>query len=121
MIRKLNYVGIPTHDQARALDFWTKTMGFLVATDRDLGSGKRWIELTIPGAQTAVLLLTPEGHEDRVGTFFNGSFGCDNVDYTYQQLLKRGVEFTGPPEKASWGSYVYFKDPDGNTFFLSGR
>ncbi len=121
MIRKLNYVGIPTQDQARALAFWTKTMGFLVATDRVLPDGRRWIELTIPGAQTAVLLFTPEGHEDRVGSFFNGSFGCDDVDYTYEQLLKRGVEFTGPPERSAGGACVYFKDPDGNTFFLSSR
>jgi len=35
---------------------------------------KRWIELIIPGAQTGLLLLTLEGQEDGVLTFFNGSF-----------------------------------------------
>lgn len=121
MIRKLNFVGIPTRDQPRALTFWTEKMGFKVATDRPMGPGKRWIELTIPGAQTAVVLFTPEGHEDRVGTFFNGSFGCDDVDYAYDLLTRRGVEFTAPPKTEPWGKFVQFKDPDGNTFVLSGR
>ena len=121
MIRRLNFVGIPTGDQERALTFWTQVMGFKVATDRPMGPGKRWIELTIPGAQTAVVLFTPDGQDDRVGTFFNGSFGCDDVEYTYDQLLKRGVEFTGPPQKQPWGTLVQFRDPDGNTFVLSSR
>ena len=109
MLRRINYVGIPTRDQERALIFWTETMG-----------DKRWIELAIPGAQTGLLLLTPEGQEDRIGTFFNGSFGCDDVEYAYGKLRARGVEFTGPPETKPF-PHAYFKDPDGNTFFLSSR
>jgi len=121
MIRKLNFVGIPTRDQARALTFWTEKVGLKIATDRPMGDGKRWIELTIPGAQTAIVLFTPEGHEDRIGTFFNGSFGCDDVHYTYDLLSKRGVEFVGPPKAEPWGKFAQFKDPDGNTFVLSSR
>ena len=97
MLRRINYVGIPTRDQERALAFWTETMGCIIATDRVIGE-KRWIELNIPGAQTGLLLLTPEGQEDRVGTFFNGSFGCDDVQYAYDKLTARGVEFLAPPE-----------------------
>ena len=119
VLRRVNYVGIPTGDQDRALTFWTEIMGCIVATDRLIGE-KRWIELTIPGAQTGLLLLTPEGHEDRVGTFFNGSFGCDDVHYAYEKLLARGVEFLRPPETRPF-PHAYFKDPDGNTFFLSSR
>jgi predicted enzyme related to lactoylglutathione lyase len=121
MIKKLNFVGIPTSDQERALAFWTEKLGFKVATDRQMGPGKRWIELTIPGAQTCIVLHTPEGHEDRIGTFFNGSFGCDDVEYTYQQLVSRGVEFESPPERQPWGCFAKFKDPDGNSFVLSSR
>lgn len=121
VIKKLNFASIPTRDQDRALAFWTETMGFKVATDQPMGPNQRWIELTIPGAQTAIVLFTPEGHEDRIGTFFNGSFGCDDVDYSYEQLVKRGVEFTGPPEKQPWGTFARFRDPDGNTFVLSSR
>ena len=121
MIRQVKFVSIPTRDQDAALAFWTEKMGFKIATDQPMGEGKRWIELIIPGAQTGVVLFTPDGQEDRIGTFFNGSFACDDIDYSYRQLSERGVEFTGPPEKQPWGTYAQFKDPDGNTFVLSSR
>ena len=72
MIKLLKFVGVPTSDQDRALAFWTEKVGFRVATDQPMGA-QRWIELSIPGADTGVVLFTPEGHEDRIGTFFNGS------------------------------------------------
>jgi predicted enzyme related to lactoylglutathione lyase len=120
MIKQVKFVSIPTADQDRALKFWTEKAGFKVATDQPMGPGKRWIELSIPGAQTKVVLFTQEGQENRIGTFFNGAFSCDDVDYTYQQLTKRGVEFVDKPTKQPWGTYATFKDPDGNTFVLSG-
>ena len=119
MIKQLKFVGVPTADQDRALAFWTEKMGFRVVTDQPMGGGQRWIELAIPGAETGIALFTPEGHEDRVGTFFNGSFGCDDVDYTYRQMLERGVEFVDPPTKQPWGTFAMFKDNEGNSFVLS--
>jgi predicted enzyme related to lactoylglutathione lyase len=121
MIKKLKFVGVPTSDQDRALAFWTKKMGFNVATDQPMGEGKRWTELSIPGAETGIVLFTPEGHEDRIGTFFNGSFGCDDVEYSYRQLKERGVEFDKPPQKQPWGTFAIFRDPDGNSFVLGSR
>ena len=121
MIRQLKFVSVPTRDQDRAVAFWTEKVGFKVATDQPMGPGQRWIELSIPGAQTGVVLFTPPGQEDRVGSFFNGSFACDDVHYTYDQMLAKGVEFEGPPEKQPWGTFAKFRDPDGNTFVLSSR
>lgn len=67
------------------------------------------------------MLFTPEGQEDRIGTFFNGAFGCDDVEKTHQELSARGVEFSRPPKKESWGWSAIFKDPEGNSFVLSCR
>lgn len=120
MIKQLKFVGIPTRDQDQALTFWTEKMGFRVETDQPMGD-QRWIELSIPGAQTGIVLFTPEGQEDRVGSFFNGSFQCQDVEYSYRQLSYRGVEFLGPPERQPWGTFVKFRDPDGNSFVLSSR
>ena len=120
MIKQLKFVGVPTRDQDRALAFWTDKMGFQVMTDQPMGD-QRWIELSIPGAQTGIVLFTPDGHQDRIGSFFNGSFACDDVDYSYRQLSERGVVFRGPPEKQPWGHYAVFEDPDGNSFVLSSR
>ena len=119
MIKQLKFVGIPTSDQDRALSFWTEKMGLRVLTDQPMGP-QRWIELAIPGAQTGIVLFTPEGHEDRIGTFFNGSFECDDIDYSYRQLVGRGVDIDAP-EKQPWGSFARFRDPDGNSFILSSR
>lgn len=121
MIKQIKFVSVPTSDQDRAIAFWTGKVGFKVATDQRMGPTQRWIELSIPGAQTGLVLFTPEGHEDRIGSFFNGSFACDDVGYTYDQMRAKGVEFEGPPEKQPWGTYAKFKDPDGNTFVLSSR
>jgi predicted enzyme related to lactoylglutathione lyase len=119
MIKQLKFAGIAVRDQDAALEFWTRKVGFRVATDQPMGDGQRWIELSIPGAQTGIVLFTPPGHEDRVGTFFNGSFACDDVDYTYKQMSERGVEFIEPPTKQPWGTFAKFKDVEGNTFVLS--
>jgi predicted enzyme related to lactoylglutathione lyase len=121
MITSVKFVGIPTRDQAAAVSFYTEKLGFAVATDQPFDGKQRWIELRIANSSTRVVLFTPEGHEDRVGTFFNGSLACDDVEATYRQLRERGVEFVKEPQKQPWGTFAMFKDPDGNTFVLSSN
>jgi predicted enzyme related to lactoylglutathione lyase len=121
MITHLKFASIPTRQQDEAVAFWTEKVGFRVLTDQPMGPGKRWIELGIPGAETRIVLFTPDAHEDRIGTFFNGSFACDDVEHTYKQMKQRGVEFVSAPEKQPWGTFAKFQDPDGNSFVLSSR
>ena len=49
----------------------------------------------------------------------NMSYTCDDIEKTYAELKKRGVEFEGPPQKQPWGTYAMFKDSEGNSFVLS--
>ena len=119
MIKQLKFAGIAVKDQDKALAFWTQKAGFRVATDQPMGPGRRWIELAIPGAETRIVLFTPDGHEDRVGTFFNGSFACDDVEHTYRQMSAKGVHFDQPPKKEPWGTSAIFRDEEGGTFVLS--
>jgi predicted enzyme related to lactoylglutathione lyase len=119
VITQVKFIGIPTSDQDRALKFYTEKLGFEVSTDQVFNAKQRWIELRIANSATRVVLFTPEGHESRIGSFFNGSFACDDVSATYRQLQARGVEFDKPPEKQPWGEFAIFKDPDGNQFVLS--
>ncbi|MFL5304682.1 MAG: VOC family protein [Polyangia bacterium] len=119
MIKGIKFVNIPVRDQARALAFYTETLGLLVATNQPMGTdGQRWIELKIPGADTRVALFTPPGHEDRVGTFVPLSLWSDDVEGTYETLRARGVEFLAPPKKEPWGTSVMFKDSEGNQLHL---
>jgi catechol 2,3-dioxygenase-like lactoylglutathione lyase family enzyme len=119
MITQLKFVGIPTANQDRALRFYTEKLGFAVSTEQPFNEKQRWIELRICNSPTRVVLFTPEGHEDRIGTFFNGAFSCDDVGATYRQLQERGVEFVKEPQKQPWGEFAIFKDPEGNQFVLS--
>ena len=119
MITHVKFVGIPTKDQTRALKFYTEKLGFEISTDQPFDDKQRLIELRIAHSQTRVVLFTPEGHESRIGSFFNGSLACDDVEATFRQLSQRGVEFTKEPEKQPWGTFAMFKDPDGNQFVLS--
>jgi predicted enzyme related to lactoylglutathione lyase len=119
MIKQIKFVSIPVTDQNRALDFYTEKLGFTIITDQPFDEKQRWIELRIPKAETRVVLFTPEGDEKRIGTFMNMSYACDDIDKTYAELKKRGVEFEGPPEKQPWGTYAMFKDSEGNRFVVS--
>ena len=121
MITHLKFVGIPTRNQDAAVAFYTEKLGFKVVTDQPMGETQRWIELRVGTSESRVVLFTPDGHEERIGTFFNGSFACDNVEKTYAELTAKGVEFTGPPKKEPWGTYTVFKDPDGNQFVMGSR
>ena len=121
MIKRIKFVGIPVRDQDRALAFYTEKLGFRVLTDQQFSETQRWIELSIPGADTGISLFTPPGQEDRIGTFINTSWEVDNIDKTYAELQGKGVEFAGPPKKESWGSSVIMKDSEGNQIVLGTR
>lgn len=122
MIRGIKFVSIPVKDQDASLKFFTEALGFKVATDQEfIPGGQRWIELSIPGADTALVLFTPEGHEDRIGGFQPISMWCDDVFATAAIMKQRGVVFAQEPKKESWGTSAIFQDVDGNRFVLSSR
>jgi predicted enzyme related to lactoylglutathione lyase len=118
MITHIKFVSIPTRDQDAALAFYTGKLGFRVVTDQPFGP-QRWIELRVGASETRFVLFTPPGQEDRIGSQFNGSLACDDVEATYRQLSARGVEFVSEPQKQPWGTFAIMKDPDGNQFVLS--
>jgi predicted enzyme related to lactoylglutathione lyase len=119
MIKQIKFVSVPVHDQNRALAFYTDKLGFTIITDQPFDGKQRWIELRIPKAETRVVLFTPDEHKARVGTFTGVSLECDDIDATYADLLAKGVAFDAPPKKQPWGTFVTFKDSEGNSFVLS--
>jgi predicted enzyme related to lactoylglutathione lyase len=119
MITHIKFASIPVRDQNRALDFYTGKLGFTIITDQPFNDKQRWIELRIPKAETRVTLFTPEDQEDRIGTFSNIVFNCEDVEKTYAELKAKGVEFVSPPATQPWGNYALFNDSEGNTFCLS--
>jgi len=118
MITHLKFMSIPVQDQDRALKFYTEKLGFKIATNQEMGPGKRWIELRIGKAETRVVLFTMDGEEGRIGTRMNCSLACDDVEATWRQLSDRGVEFEALPQKQPWGTFAIMKDSEGNRFVI---
>lgn len=120
MITKVSKMGVNVGDQQRALDFFTKTLGFEVVTDVKMGEKARWIEVRPPGAETALALWTPPELTDRIGTFSHIVFESNDVHKTHDELVAKGVKFTQKPRLQGGGVMGVFVDPDGNSFVLRG-
>ena len=124
MISAVRSVSLYVGDQDRAKAFWTDTMGFELVQDTPMGpdaGAPRWIEVAPPDRNVVVVLFTTEEHQDRVGSFSNVLFTCDDVQKTYETLRDRGVEFPETPRQEFWGWWAVFKDPDGNSYGLGQR
>lgn len=118
MIRSVRSASIYVGDQDRAKQFFTETLGFELLGDTPMGETERWIEVAPPDGNVILVLYTTEDQKDRVGTFSNVLFSCDDIQQTYTELTAKGVEFAAPPSKEFWGWWAEFKDPDGNTYGL---
>ena len=119
MITQIKFASIAVADEDRALDFYTKKLGFKVATDQEYGEGMRWIELKIGNAETRFVISKSMGKEP--GGFQPIVFQTDNVQKTCEELKARGVELTQEPKAESWGTSAMFKDSEGNLFVLSSK
>lgn len=85
-----------------------------------MGPGARWIEVAPPGHETTIVLYTPEGQEDRIGTFASFTLECDDIAATYEELTANGVEFAQPPEMQPWGMMMAIvNDQDGNSIVMT--
>lgn len=92
-------------DQAKALDFYVGTLGFVKKTDVPAGEF-RWLTVVGPDAQNGVeLLLEPDEHPAakvfKAALLEDGipftSFGVREVGAEYERLVALGVRFTQPP------------------------
>ena len=91
MIRGVKFVGIPVKNQDAALKFWTEKVGLKIATDQEMGPGQRWIELSIPGAETETARCSHRwATKIASGRFQSIGFWCDDVVARQKALESRG-------------------------------
>jgi catechol 2,3-dioxygenase-like lactoylglutathione lyase family enzyme len=124
MLTAVRSVGVYAGDQERSKRFFTETLGFDLIQDTPMGDepgASRWIEVAPPDRNVVLVLFTPEGDQDRIGTFSNVLFECDDIQATHKELAARGVEFAEEPSRQFWGWWAVFKDPDGNSYGLGQR
>jgi lactoylglutathione lyase len=119
MISHIKTVGVYVADQAKALDFYSKVLGFEVRVNLSMGPAGNWLEVAPPGAQTGLVVypraMMPEWANLKPSVVFT----CRDVEAACTALTARGVKFTSPPTKMKWGTFAKFADVDGNEFVLT--
>jgi lactoylglutathione lyase len=122
VIAGVSKVVIEVDDQARALRFWTETMGFELNQDTTYGD-ERWVEVRTPD-DGLILVLSRRRRDGQDAPMFptsNVFFCCEDLARTYEELRSRGVEFAQPPVELSFGWWSLFQDQEGNRFALHPR
>jgi len=117
---KLYAVRVFVHDWDAAIEFYESKLGL----ERKFYSEEfGWAEFDVGGPVFGVERVAKDDADGskHVGRFLGVSLQVDDIQKTYEELTAKGVEFTSPPEKQSWGGTLAFvKDPDGNEFILLG-
>src|SRR5215218_6120071 len=123
------------HDQEEALAFYTQKLRWEVRSDvtlPELGDF-RWLTVGPPGQdEVSVVLMAIPGPPvmdgetaEQVRTLMGKGFAgtvfltTDDVQASYEELKKRGVEFVEEPEERPYGIDSGFRDPSGNSFRLT--
>jgi predicted enzyme related to lactoylglutathione lyase len=119
---KIVLTSVFVDDQAKALKFYTETLGFVKKTDLPLGAA-RWLTVVSPeGADGVELLLEPNDHPAaqafqaairRDGIPLT-SFGSDDVQAEYERLVALGVTFSMKPTPMGSATIAIFDDTCGN-------
>lgn len=112
----ISVVTLYVNDVDRAIDFYTKKLGWEKTMDVPMGEGMRWATVAPKGAQTAFTLTkgSPNWSPDKVGGSTGVVIEVDDVYQAHKQLKQSGVEFTEDPRTEPWGGYAVFKDSEGN-------
>jgi len=119
---KIRLNSIHVDDQARALDFYTNTLGFETKHDIPLGEF-RWLTVVSKEEPAATeLLLEPNSHPAasayQAALYADGipsaSFEVSDVDAEFSRLKKKGVQFTTEPTPVGDTRIVMFDDTCGN-------
>lgn len=120
MISKMTSVSVYVRDSARAVEFWTQKVGFQLRNRHSMGPGAEWIEVSPLTGETILVLypqsLMPDWKQRKPSIIF----WTENIRETYNEMLARGVNFRGPPQAMSWGTFATFEDDEGNEFTLKG-
>ena len=130
---KLEAVTIPVSDIDRAKEFYA---GLRWRLDADFTHGdERVVQFTPPGSPCSVIFGT-NGTSAAPGSVQNLFLIVSDIEAARGELVARGVEVSevfhyaagpapfggrveGPaPNRASYGSYATFRDPDGNGWLL---
>jgi catechol 2,3-dioxygenase-like lactoylglutathione lyase family enzyme len=121
---------VPVSDVDRAKEFYAERLGFAVDVDHRAGASFRVVQLTPPGSACSISIGTG------ITTASPGSYQgmhlvVTDIEAARALLVDRGVDVSEPfhfgaegqtpglhPERADYGTYLSFSDPDGNGWLI---
>jgi predicted enzyme related to lactoylglutathione lyase len=113
------YISVVTlwvKDVDRAIDFYTKKLGWEKTMDEPMGDDGRWVTVAPRGSQTSLSLM--DGEPEKVGGFTGIVIEVDDVFAAHKELSGNGIEFESEPSLMPWGGWAQFKDSEGNRLGL---
>jgi catechol 2,3-dioxygenase-like lactoylglutathione lyase family enzyme len=112
---KLELVTMPVTDVDRAKAFY-ESAGFNADHDHRVNENLRFVQLTPPGSACSISL--GEGlTEAEPGSVKGMLMVVADVEAARETLAAGGVEVS-EVDRQPWGDFVYFADPDGNSWAL---
>lgn len=119
---KIYVTSVMVNDQAKALEFYTKILGFIKKQDIPVGEFK-WLTVVSPENPDGIeLLLEPNDNPAakiyQKALFEQGiphtSFMVVDIQSEYERLVKLNVEFVMKPNKMGQVTIATFDDTCGN-------
>ncbi|MFI6479712.1 VOC family protein [Nonomuraea sp. NPDC050663] len=119
---RIHLSSVYVDDQAKALAFYTETLGFAKKTEIPMGEAS-WLTVVSPGDPDGTeLVLEPSDHPAvkpyRDALLHDGipatSFAVDDVQAEYERLSALGVRFTQEPLAMGPVTTAVFDDTCGN-------
>lgn len=126
---RINLSSVFVDDQERALDFYTRVLGFTKKTEIPLGAA-RWLTVVSPDDPNGVeLVLEPADHPAvkpfRAALAHDGipyaSFAVDDVRQEFDRLRHLGVRFIQEPVEMGPVTTAVFDDSCGNLIQIAQR
>jgi predicted enzyme related to lactoylglutathione lyase len=113
---RLELVQVPVSDIDRAKAFYVEKIGFSADEDHQVSEELRFVQLTPPGSACSIA-LTSGAHQMNPGAIEGLQMVVDDAEASRRELSERGAEVSDV-QVFPWGSFVFFKDPDGNGWAL---
>jgi catechol 2,3-dioxygenase-like lactoylglutathione lyase family enzyme len=122
---KLELVNVPVSDVDRAKAFYVDQVGFNADHDFVVSDEIRFVQLTPPGSACSIAIGTGlssgagQGGEAEPGSVRGLQLVVDDIEAAHAELADRGVDVSDVAE-FPWGTFVFFRDPDGNGWNVQG-
>lgn len=128
MAPRIKLTSVFVADQGRALDFYTRVLGFVKKTELALPNGDKWLTVAAAdGPDDLELLLEPNSHPAarayQSALYESGlpaaQFHVDDLSAEHERLVRLGVVFRAGPVDAPGATVAVFDDTCGNFILIA--